>query len=465
MRGSPKGTTKMTTGTLGEGGHIAVARSERYKSEAHARVPFPMKFGASVRGFFFALSMLVVLCGGMPAGAEDLQRIAAVVNDQVISMYDLAGRTRLIIVSSGLQDTPEIRARLAPQILRTLIDETLELQEARRLNITVSTKEIEQVVGRIAQQNDMSLAQFDDFIKTSHIPLSAVTQQIRAGIAWSKIVAQKIRPTIEIGDDQVQEYLARLKADENKPQYRLAEIFLGVDSPQQDEDVRRTAERLADQVRQGANFAALARQFSQSATAAVGGDMGWIEQGSLQPELEKAVEQLKTGQVSDPVRTVAGYHIFLLRGIRQVGGASDNTELTLQHVFLPGPANAKPQDIQALRSVAQSIAETATSCADFPELLKELPDAKTILPEKIAVKDLSPTLRTAIANLAPGKISEPIVINNGILLVMVCSRSGDEGGLPTAEQARDILGREKLDLLMRRYLRDLRMAAYVDVRA
>ena len=420
-----------------------------------------------VKVFFLAILTLAAVCCGAPAEAQqDLQRIAAVVNDQVVSMFDLAGRIRLTIVSSGLEDSPEIRTRLAPQILRTLIDETLEIQEAKRLNITVTTAEINQATARIAKQNDMTDNQFSNFLKQSGIPLSTIVAQVRAGISWSKIIGQKIRPTIEIGDDQVQEYLDRLKANKDKPEYRLQEIFLGVDTPQQEDEVRRTAERLAEQIKRGANFTAVARQFSQSATAAVGGDLGWVEEGALDPEIEKAVSALKIGDLSPPIRTVSGYHLLLLRDKRQSeAAAADNTKLKIEHLFLPGPANAKPEDFSALRSLAETVSENATSCPDFAALRKQLPDAKTVVPDTVTVSDLAPAIRAVAAKLAAGKASEPITLNNGVFVMMVCSREGgDQGGLPSADEVRDRLGKEKLDLLTRRYIRDLRTAAFIDLR-
>ncbi len=412
-----------------------------------------------------ALGTLVLLLCGAPARAQDVQRIAAVVNDQVISVYDLAARTRLILLSSDLQDSPEIRSRLVPQILRQLIDETLQFQEARRLNITVASNEIQQALARIAKQNDMTEPQFRDFLNKADIPMSTVVDQVKAGIAWGKIVAQKIRPQIEIGDDQVQEYLTRLKSSENKPQYRLQEIFLAVDSSQQDEEVRRTAERLAEQIRDGANFQALARQFSQSATAAVGGDMGWVDLDSLDPVLAKAVGRLKPGELSDPVRTVSGYTLLMLREQgSSANEAAAEGDVKLEHIFLPSPANAKPEDLQALRSTAQTVANTAASCADMPALRKQLPDARSVLPDKIAIKDMAPALRSIVLKLPVGKASEPITAKDGVLVVMICERTGTTG-LPDAEEVRTRIGREKLDLLARRYMRDLRMAAFVDVRA
>ncbi|HXQ66869.1 MAG TPA: peptidylprolyl isomerase [Alphaproteobacteria bacterium] len=421
-----------------------------------------------MKAFFLAILTLAAACCGAPAEAQqDLQRIAAVVNDQVVSMFDLAGRIRLTIVSSGLEDSPEIRTRLAPQILRTLIDEALEVQEAKRLNITVNSAEIEQAMARIAKQNDMTDTQFSNFLKQSGIPLSTLVAQIRAGLSWSKIVAEKIRPSIEIGDDQVQEYLDRLKASKDKPEYRLQEIFLAVDTPQQEDDVRRTAERLSEQIKRGANFTAVARQFSQSATAAVGGDLGWVEEGALEPEIQRAVDQLKVGEISAPIRTVSGFHLILLREKRQSGAAAaDTSTLKIEHLFIPGPPNATPEDLTALRSLAQTVSDNAASCPDFASLRKQLPDAKTVIPETVTANDLAPAIRAVASKLAVGKASEPITLNNGVFVMMICSREGaSEGGLPGAEDVRNRLGQEKLDLLTRRYLRDMRTAAFIDLRS
>jgi len=421
-----------------------------------------------VKAFFLAILTLAAACCGAPAEAQqDLQRIAAVVNDQVVSMFDLAGRVRLTIVSSGLEDSPEIRTRLAPQILRTLIDEALEVQEAKRLNITVNSADIEKAMARIAKQNDMTDTQFSNFLKQSGIPLSTLVAQIRAGLSWSKIVAEKIRPSIEIGDDQVQEYLDRLKASKDKPEYRLQEIFLAVDTPQQEDDVRRTAERLSEQIKRGANFTAVARQFSQSATAAVGGDLGWVEEGALEPEIQRAVDQLKVGEISAPIRTVSGFHLILLREKRQSGAAAaDTSTLKIEHLFIPGPPNATPEDLTALRSLAQTVSDNAASCPDFASLRKQLPDAKTVIPETVTANDLAPAIRAVASKLAVGKASEPITLNNGVFVMMICSREGaGAGGLPSAEDVRNRLGQEKLDLLTRRYLRDMRTAAFIDLRS
>src|SRR5260370_38272558 len=119
--------------------------------------------------------------------------------------------------------------------------------------------------------------------------------QLTAGIVWAKLIRRQAAQSVEISDEEIDEALKRVKEHASEPQSRIAEIFLGVDNPAQDEETKHLAERLTQQMRQGARFSAVARQFSQSATAAVGGDIGWVRPEPLSPELGNAVSTRRSG--------------------------------------------------------------------------------------------------------------------------------------------------------------------------
>ncbi len=216
------------------------------------------------------------------------------------------------MLSTSIPDTPQARQRLAAQVLRLLIDERLQIQEAKHKNITATDAEIKKAIATIEQQNNMRPGQIDEVLKANGIERSAMVQQVTASIVWAKLVRQIAADTDPVSDAEVDETLKRLKQNENEPQSRVAEIFLAVDNPQQDADVLALANRLIDQMKQGARFSAVAQQFSQSATAAVGGDIGWIQPDELSPPLAKAVEPMRPGELSAPIRTPAGYYILLV---------------------------------------------------------------------------------------------------------------------------------------------------------
>ncbi|UEM05272.1 peptidylprolyl isomerase [Skermanella rosea] len=254
-----------------------------------------------------------------PPPPRSVEGIAAVVNDDIISMSDLSARLQLALVSSGLPGTAEVRQRLTPQVLRSLIDERLQMQEAARANISVTDKEIDDAFGRVAEQNQMKRDQLEKMLSSQGVPRSALESQIRATIGWGKLVQRRLRPSIEIGEEEIDAVLRRIEANAGKPEYLAAEIYLAVDSPEREEEVRRLADRLVEQIGQGASFPAVARQFSQSAGATNGGDLGWVQQGQLPEELDTTLRDLRPGQVSRPIRSLTGYHILLLREQRTTG--------------------------------------------------------------------------------------------------------------------------------------------------
>jgi peptidyl-prolyl cis-trans isomerase SurA len=257
-----------------------------------------------------------------PPPARSTEGIAAVVNDDIISMSDLTARLQLALVSSGLPNTQETRQRLTPQVLRSLVDERLQLQEATRANVSVTDKEINEAFGKVAEQNRMQRDQLEKMLASQGVPRSTLESQIRSTIAWGKLVQRRLRPSIEIGQEEVDQVIQRIQANAGKPEYLAAEIFLAVDAPEREDDVRRLADRLYEQIGQGANFTAVARQFSQSAGAAAGGDLGWVQQAQLPEELDSTLRQLRPGQASRPIRSITGYHILMLRDERAVAAAN-----------------------------------------------------------------------------------------------------------------------------------------------
>ena len=264
------------------------------------------------------------------------QGIAAVINDQIVSRYDLEQRVKLIMVTSGIPDSPENISRIEPQVLRTLVDETLETQEADRLDIKVEEKEINEQIEGIAKRANMTTEQIDDFLKENKVSRNSLLNQIRAEIAWNKVIGQRFSPTITVSEEEVTEVLNRLNEEANEPRYLVSEILLTFDTPSQEQEMMGGASRLAEQIRMGAPFAAVAQQFSRAATAANGGDMGWVHLSQLPEGVSEMVSQMGIGAVSEPVKTLNGIYIVQLRN-KQSGTGSDpmQDEWTFRRVVLP----------------------------------------------------------------------------------------------------------------------------------
>ncbi|HZS83609.1 MAG TPA: peptidylprolyl isomerase [Stellaceae bacterium] len=410
--------------------------------------------------------LLAVFCLALaaPAFAQET-RIAAVVNDEAISVSDLAARMQLIMAASRIPDTPENRQRLGRQILRTLIDEKLEMQEAKRLNISVSDAEVNDAFNRLEAQNKLPKGGLDEFLKQHGVDRSTLVDQITASIAWGKTVRATLAQQVQVSDEEVDATMARLKENENAPRSRVAEIFLAVDSPQQDEEVHHFADRLIEQLHSGGNFPQIAQQFSQSPTAAVGGDMGWIIPSELSPELAAAVNRMKPGELSEPIRAAGGYYIILVIDKQAAGGGIDDEKVSLMQVMFPLPANAPESEKQRVAAAAASVSKEARSCGELAQIGRQQAPQTSGDLGWVRVGDLPPGLRPTVHALKIAEASPPVPLQGGLGVLMVCDRQASPGALPTRQQVMENLEQEKFETLAQRYLRDLRRQAFIDIRA
>ncbi|MGB0572534.1 MAG: peptidylprolyl isomerase [Alphaproteobacteria bacterium] len=398
-----------------------------------------------------------------PATAQDVQRIAAVVNEKVISVFDVQQRMRLLISSSGLPNNAETQRRIAPQVLRELIDEALQNQEAERLNIRVTQREIDSALEQIESTNNLPAGGFESFINRQGISLEAALSQIRSNVAWQKLLVRTVLPTIEIGDEEINDVISRIKATAGITEYRVGEILLPIDNPSDAADIDILANRLVKQLRDGADFRSVAQQFSKSATAATGGDIGWVQQGELGPTVDDVITKLERLEISDPIKVPEGMQIIILIDQRtnEPPDPNDRT-VALRQMLLSVAPDAPPGFIEAQLQTARAISSSVRGCADFAAAATEAGSPQPAAPATFKLKDLNAELRTLAAQLDVDQASAPIRVPSGVQVLMICDRQEDIG--PDRDVIRRTLKRERIDMLSRRYLRDLRRSAFVDLR-
>ena len=417
------------------------------------------------RRFIELLIVVAMVAAVVPARAQQVQRIAAIVNDEVISMYDLLSRLHMVISLTGLPNSNQVRNRYAPQILRGLMDERLMMQEAKRRNVSVTERDMKQDISLFERKSNISAGGFEAYMRRRGIEAQSARNQIKAQIAWRKLVVRKFRPHITIGDEEVDEVLNRLKAGRGQDEYRLAEIFVSIDTPDEEAAAKRRADRLVKEVRRGARFGPLARQISRSATAAVGGDLGWVRGAELDPGILKIVSAMSQGQVSDPVRTVTGFRIYQLRGKQKIAmKGPTETVVVLKQVFFPIQIGATPDESKNQIDLAKTVGTAIDGCKEMDSVAKEVRSPRPANLGKFAYSELSRDILAAIDGLPLGRASKPVKAPGGINLLMVCERIEPKFELPSRPKVIRDLTNRRLELMARRYLRDLRRAANEDIR-
>jgi peptidyl-prolyl cis-trans isomerase SurA len=409
-------------------------------------------------------ALLLLVLGSASAWAQNAS-IAAIVNDDVISTADLEARTRLILLSSQLPDNPQVRQRVVPQVLRSLIDEKLQLQEAKRYNVAVSEQDIAKAIERLEQQNNLPKGGLEKILESRGIPRSTLATQVSAAILWNKLVEGRLAQNVTVSEEEINETMARIKEQIGKPQSRVGEIFLAVDKPDQEAEVKGLADRLVEQIRAGANFNAVAQQFSQSPTAAVGGDLGWVAAGELPGEVGKAIEAMQPGQLSPPIRAAGGFYLVYLADRRTLGSNTPaDAIVTLARLAFPLQRTATDAEKQRALAEAQKVSESVKSCGELLKIGQQVSPKFSGEMRNVKVGTLPREIQAVILPLKVAEASKPLLLGDGVGVLMVCERNEAPSPVPTREQLRENLLRQRLETLARRYLSDLRRTANVDMR-
>lgn len=410
--------------------------------------------------FVFLLGCVIAA----PLHAQDQQRIVSLVNDEVISLRDLNERMRIIMATTRLPDNnPEILRAVREQALRSLIDDRLQMQEAKRRNITANQQDVDSAVAAVERQMNIPAGRFEEYVRRSGVDPAAAINQIRSELTWSRMVRARVGAQITITEQEIDEAIAKLRANAGQTEELISEILVPVDNPDQEAPQRQLAERIIEQIRGGANFPALARQFSRGTTAANGGDVGWIQRGTLNEETEAAIAKLNKGEISAPIRTVGGWQIVALRDRRQITlpGIEDN-RVTLKQLLLPLAADAPQAEADAAIAKAREARNGIRSCDDVETVAAkyEAPGSGSL--GTLRMGDLPESFRQAVAPLTINETSQPVRASRAIHIFTLCAKQ-EAAGLNRNEIRQSILAR-RAELMAQRYIRELRRDATIEFR-
>ena len=393
-----------------------------------------------------------------------VRRATAIVNGDIITGTDVSQRLALIVAANGGEVSEEEKQRLRLQVLRNLIDETLQIQEAEANEISISDEEVDATFRQVAQQNfKQDLDAFDQYLRTQGSSTDTLKRQIKGELAWSRLLRRNIQPFINVGDEEVNAIIERLKASKGTTEFRIGEIYMSATqetAPQVAENMR----KILEQIRGGGSFVAYARQFSEASTAATGGDLGWVRPAQLPQTLAEAAEQMQVGQVVGPVEVPGGFSILYLIDSRQVLTADPrNALLSLKQLAISFPEGITEK--QAAEQAAQFATATQAikGCGAANEVAARL-GASVVDNDQVKLRDLPAALQGAIAQLQIGQASQPFgSVEDGVRVLILCGRDDPQtASAPSFDAIMSRLENERVNKRAQIYLRDLRRDAIIE---
>jgi len=394
-----------------------------------------------------------------------IRKATAIVNGAIITDTDVDQRLALVLASSNGRISQEEKERLRAQVLSNLIDETLEIQEASANKITIQKAELEQSFARAAGQFKKTPAEFSKMIRGLGSNEASLKRQIEGEMAWRRLLSREVEPFVSVSDEEVKQVIARMQAAKGAPEYHLSEIYLSA-TPTNQTQVQANAQRIMDQIRQGASFAAYARQYSEASTAAVGGDLGWVRAEQLPDALAGAVKEMGPGQVGGPIPVGSGYSIIAMVDKRQVLTSDPRDALVqLKQLTITFPPNVDKAQAQPKVTAFTEDLKTLKGCGQVADFAKKW-NAEVVDSDQIKIRDLPPQLQTILVDMRVGEATPPFGgSEGGIHSLVVCGRDDPaDKTAPSFDEISSQMSDERVNLRARRYLADIRRDAVIEYR-
>lgn len=368
------------------------------------------------------------------------------------------------MMTTKLSSASDIR----PQIVRSLIDERLQVKEAENNKITITDQEVEQTIAAIEKQRNMPPGAIGKMLQTNRVPKDTFVNQIRAQLLWSKLIQKKLRSSVKVTEEEVKLAQKRLSIPTVKQELEIAVLTLPVDKPQREAEMRKLALKLSGEMRAGASFEELSRQFS-SGTAATGGKTTtfWVRPEQLHATVGQALANAKPGTITPPLRSPDGYTIVKVYNARAIdSGEKADEEVGLKEILLKLKPDAENKEVETLLAIGENVAKNPGSCDEKGVAGVKNTDDFDIAVElnKTRMSELTPAVRAIVDTLKLGDISQPFASEEGIRLYMLCSRNAAPALVLDEGRVRDVIYREKLELEAQKYMRNLRRDVYIEVR-
>ncbi|WP_034158517.1 peptidylprolyl isomerase [Sphingomonas sp. ERG5] len=396
----------------------------------------------------------------------NVRKPTAIVNESVITGTDVDQRVALIVSANELKLSAEDKDRLKLQILRQLIDETLQIQEAKASEITITQPEITQSFDRVAHNFKRSPAEMRTYLRSVGSSERSLKRQIEGELAWQRYLRRKVEPSVNVSDEEVKGILERIKASKGLDEFHVSEIYLSA-TPERAQQVNATMRQMIEKIQKGeAPFEYFARNSSEASTRAVGGDLGWVRAAQLPDSLAAAATSMQVGQVAGPIEVPGGFSILYLVDKRQVMTADPrDARLALKQLTVRFPTGTTQTGATARAAEFAKAVQTIQGCGGVAKIASDI-GAEVVDSDAVTIRDLPPALQEIMLKLQVGQATPPFgSAQDGVRALVVCGRDDPRNGdLPQAEAIQRQMEQSRVNLRAQTLLRDLRRDAIIDYR-
>lgn len=401
----------------------------------------------------------------------NVRKPTALVNGAVITGTDVDQRVALLVAARDLKLNPTEMAQYKLLITRQLIDETLEIQQARTAEVKIASEEITKTYDSIVARNfGRTPAEMRTYLRTIGSSERSLKRQIEAELSWNKYLRRKV--DVNVGDEEVKAIIKKLTDAQGTTEYHVREIYLKADADRAQEvfnQGKQMIESIQKREKGEDTFGYYARGFSAATTAATEGDLDWLSEtqlAQLPPSLVEAIKSMTPEHLAGPIEVPGGFSIIYLVETRKIGVADPlDATLTLKQVSVRFPDGISQAQADIRVADFSKATQTIRGCGEVAKVASSL-GAEVVDNASVQIRQLPGALRDIMLKLQVGEASPPFgSVKDGIRTLVLCGRDEARGGnLPGLEQMRGQMESQRTNLRANQLLRDLRRDAIVEYR-
>lgn len=391
-------------------------------------------------------------------------KATAIVNGDVITQTDVDQRLALLAIANGGKIPAGEMDSLRQQVLRNLIDETLEIQAAKTEKVEWKKSDIDRTVERVAAGVKQTPDSLTKYLEANGSSIVSLRRQIEGEIAWQRLQSAKIESGISVGDDEVKAVLDKLNASKGTEEYKVGEIFLSA-TPDTQAQTLANANKILEQLKGGASFAGYARQYSEASTAAVGGDLGWVRPEQLPAPIAATLREMTPGTVSNPIPVPGGVSIIAVQDTRKILTRDPrDAVLSLKQVSITFPKGTSREVAEPIVARFGEEARNIGGCGGADKIATDF-HAEIVQQDGVKMRDLPPALQEMMLQMQVGQATQPFgSLEDGVRTLVICGRDEVDPTAPSYDEIYSQLNEERVNNRSRRYLSDLRRDAIIEFR-
>ena len=376
--------------------------------------------------------------------------IFATVNNEPISIYDLIQRANLFSISAKIPINEDFTTKILPDLISGYIDEVIQIQEIKKENVLVQDDQVQNLVDGIEKENGFKKGELKNFLKENKTEISILEKQLWANLGWRQLVANKFRQKIIVQESEVEVIHNKLKTDIGKDEFNVEQIFISFENKKEN-DVFNTINNLYKQLIGGGDFLSIAKQFSDSYGGKIG-KMGWVPESDFYDKIVNDIKKLEINNFSKPIKGENGYFIIKLLNKRIIGQETIS-DVSLFRIEL---IEKNDEVYQLLNNIG--------NCDELEEFAKTYGSTDSGSLGSFKYIELSNQLKSEVQKLNKNEISAPIKYDAGEFHIMICDINKAKPIIPSKFKIQDILINQKLEVLARQYMSELRTKAIIDIR-